>query len=287
MISVFLNKRLIFILLLSLSFASGSKANPLLPEHRIVAYYGNFYSKHMGALGQYPPDEMLARLNKEVLTWEKVDPNTPVIPGIHYIAVTAQPKPGADGMYRDRMPGAQIQKAIALANQIKGIAILDIQLGHSTVEAEVSQLESYLVLPNVMLGLDPEFAMKDGAKPGERIGTMDATQINEAADYLASLVKKHNLPPKVLVIHRFTKEMVTDYRDVKQQPEVQVILDMDGWGYKAKKRDTYARVITSEATPFTGFKLFYINDLRPPSTGLLTPEEILTLKPKPLYILYQ
>jgi len=143
------------------------------------------------------------------------------------------------------------------------------------------------VLPNVMLGLDPEFAMKDGAKPGERIGTMDATQINEAADYLASLVKKHNLPPKVLVIHRFTKEMVTDYRDVKQQPEVQVILDMDGWGYKAKKRDTYARVITSEATPFTGFKLFYINDLRPPSTGLLTPEEILTLKPKPLYILYQ
>ena len=34
-------------------------AGALLPFHRIVAYYGNFYSTHMGVLGQYPTAQML------------------------------------------------------------------------------------------------------------------------------------------------------------------------------------------------------------------------------------
>ncbi len=34
----------------------------ILPFRRIIAYYGNLYSKKMGALGEYPPDEMLRRL---------------------------------------------------------------------------------------------------------------------------------------------------------------------------------------------------------------------------------
>ena len=39
----------------------------LLPFNRIVAYYGNFYSTKMGALGEYPADEMIERLQREVL----------------------------------------------------------------------------------------------------------------------------------------------------------------------------------------------------------------------------
>jgi hypothetical protein len=66
------------------------KPGAILPFKRIVAYYGNFYSKNMGALGEYPADEMLAKLTAECKKWEAADPTIPVQPAIHYIAVTAQ-----------------------------------------------------------------------------------------------------------------------------------------------------------------------------------------------------
>src|SRR5690606_12441521 len=46
----------------------------ILPNKRIIAYYGNPLSKRMGILGELPPDKMLARLDQEVEAWEKADP---------------------------------------------------------------------------------------------------------------------------------------------------------------------------------------------------------------------
>ena len=48
----------------------------------------------MGVLGEYPEDEMLRMLQNEADKWEAADPTTPVIPAIHYIAMTAQGTPG-------------------------------------------------------------------------------------------------------------------------------------------------------------------------------------------------
>ncbi|MEI7504219.1 MAG: hypothetical protein WCJ61_13145, partial [Paludibacter sp.] len=76
----------------------------ILPFHRIVAYYGNLYSKKMGVLGEYPPKELWRKLNNELAAWKKADPTTPVIPAIHYIAVVASGTPGKDRKYRTRMP---------------------------------------------------------------------------------------------------------------------------------------------------------------------------------------
>jgi hypothetical protein len=259
----------------------------LLPFHRIVAYYGNFYSTKMGVLGEYPPAQMLPMLNAEVAKWNAADPSTPVIPAIDYIAITAQGSPGADGMYRARMPDSQIQEALTLANEEHGLVILDIQVGLSTVQTEVPLLKKYLMLPNVELALDPEFSMKDGAKPGTEIGTMDASDINFSANYLAGLVTANNLPPKILVVHRFTQDMVTRTQDITPLPQVQIVMDMDGWGSPAKKINTYQQFIALQPVEFTGFKLFYVNDLRAPSTRMLTPAELLKLTPQPLFIQYQ
>jgi hypothetical protein len=259
----------------------------LLPFNRIVAYYGNFYSKNMGILGQYPPDEMLQKLKDEVLNWQAADPTTPVIPAIHYIVTTAQGYAGADGMYRLRMPADQIQKALDLAKQVNGIVFLDVQVGLSNLQEELAVLKPYLALPNVHLGIDPEFSMKTGAKPGTVIGTFSSDDINYAAQFLAKIVNEHHLPPKVLIVHRFTTRMVTESEHIKPLPEVQVVMDMDGWGPPAQKLRTYRDVIQYEPVQFTGFKLFYKNDLLPPSTGLLTPEELLRLTPRPIYIQYQ
>lgn len=263
------------------------KVGALLPFNRVVAYYGNFYSKQMGALGQYPPAEMLTRLRKEVAAWEAADPTTPVVPAINYIAITAQESAGRDGKYRLRMPDSEIDKALALAKEVHGIVILDVQIGLSTLQTELPLLEKYFMLPNVHLGLDPEFAMHNGVRPGRVIGSMDAKDINYAAEYLATLVRAHDLPPKIIIVHRFTGPMVTRYKEIRPLPEAQIVIDMDGWGSPAKKKGTYSHVVYQEPVQFAGFKLFYKNDLRAPSTRMLTPQEILNLEPRPSFIQYQ
>lgn len=215
----------------------------LLPFNRIVAYYGNFYSKSMGVLGQYPPAEALQKLQDTVAEWQTTDPSTSVIPAIDYIAVTAQGSAGADGKYRARMPASQLDQAVSMAKQVNGIVILDVQVGLSNLQTELPLLEPYLKLPQVHLAIDPEFAMHHGEKPGTVIGTFDATDVNYAANYLATLVKANNLPPKILVVHRFTEDMVTNYKKITPLPEVQIVMDMDGWGSQARKKNTYAQVI--------------------------------------------
>ena len=116
---------------------------------------------------------------------------------------------------------------------------------------------------------------------------MSASDIDWAANYLANIVDQNHLPPKILVVHRFTEDMVTNYKTITPLPEVEVVMDMDGWGSQAKKINTYERVIAAEPVQFTGFKLFYKNDLLSPSTGMLTPQQILQLSPQPSYIQYQ
>lgn len=267
--------------------AAYPKYGAILPFNRILAYYGNFYSTGMGVLGEYPEDEMLQKLNAEIAQWEAADPSTPVVPAIHYIVVTAQAAAGKDGKYRARMPDSQIEKALAIAKKVDGLVFIDFQVGFSTVQQELPQYEEFYTLPNVHVGIDPEFSMKGSYSPGHEIGTFDADDINWVAQYLAGIVQKHDLPPKVLVLHRFTHDMITRAEMIEPLPEVQIVMDMDGWGSKEKKYTTYRWIVAAEPVQFTGFKIFYKNDLKPPSTGLMTPKEVIDLVPSPMYIQYQ
>ena len=259
----------------------------ILPFKRVVAFYGNLYSKRMGILGELPPKEMLAKLRVEVKNWEKADPSTPVMPALHYIAVVAQGDGGKDGKYRYRMPFKQIDSVLALAKKIHGIVFLDVQVALSNIRAELPLLEKYLAMPQVHFGMDPEFSMKDGSKPGKKIGTYDADDINFASNYLAGIVRKYNLPPKILIVHRFTKKMVTNYKNIKLHKEIQLVMNMDGWGEPDLKTGTYRNFIYPEPVQFTGFKLFYKNDLKKEPHHMLTPTEVLKYKPYPIYIQYQ
>jgi len=262
-------------------------AGAILPYNRIVAFYGNLFSKKMGILGELPAKEMLAKLKGEVKNWQKADPKIPVIPALHYIAVVAQGDGGKDGKYRYRMPSKQIDTVLSLAKQSNALVFLDVQVALSDIRSELPQLEKYLMMPNVHFGMDPEFSMKDGSKPGKKIGTYDAADINFASEYLAGLVKKNNLPPKILIVHRFTRKMVTNYKNIKLRPEVQVVMDMDGWGEPDLKMGTYRNHIYPEPVQFTGFKLFYKNDIKKAPHHMLTPQEVLKYKPQPIYIQYQ
>ena len=263
-------------------------AGALLPNVRVVCYYGNLFSKRMGILGQLPPREMLAKLDGEVKRWQKADPKTPVQPALHYIAVVAQGSPGKDGKFRYRMPDKQIDSVMHISKMRKNmIVFLDVQVALSTIQAELPLLEKYLKMPNVHFGLDPEFSMKTGKKPGSTIGTFDAADLNYVTDYLAKLVRANNLPPKIFIVHRFTQRMITNYKNIKLHPEVQLVMNMDGWGEPELKKGTYRYFINKEPVQFTGFKLFYINDLKKGPKKMMTPEELMKLKPIPIYIQYQ
>lgn len=259
----------------------------ILPFNRIIAYYGNLYSKKMGALGEYAPKEMWKMLNAEVKKWNKADSVIKAIPAIHYIATVASGTPGKNGIYNNRMPESQIDSALAIAKMHNAIVFLDLQVSLSNLKTELPRLEKYFKLPQVHLGIDPEFSMKTGAKPGKKIGTYDATDINYATDYLAQLVKKNNLPAKILVVHRFTQGMVTNYKSIKLRKEVQIVMHMDGWGEPELKKGTYRHYLYKEPVQFVGFKIFYKNDLKKAPNRLMTPDELLKLKPKPVYIQYQ
>jgi hypothetical protein len=258
----------------------------ILPAKRIVAYYGNPLSKKMGVLGEYPPQEMLSRLDKAVAEWAKADPSTPVQPALHLIVVVAQGAPGRDGMYRLRMPDTLIEKVYSWAQSRNAILFLDVQVGLSNVQAEVPRLEQFLKRPNIHLGIDPEFSMKGGEKPGTKIGTMSSADVNWCINYLSKLVEANHLPPKVLIVHRFTRKMLTDAKGIRLDPRVQVVINMDGWGGPWLKFDSYRDYIQAEPVQFTGFKLFYHNDTKK-GEPLLTPGELLRINPVPHYIQYQ
>jgi hypothetical protein len=123
--------------------------------------------------------------------------------------------------------------------------------------------------------------------PGTGVGTFDADHINYASALLQNLVTEKNLPPKVLVVHRFRRNMLTGYKRIKLDPRVQIVVNMDGWGTPAQKRDSYREYVWKYPVEYTGFKIFYHNDRRRKGSVLMSPADVLALDPKPLYIQYQ
>ena len=257
-------------------------AGAIFPASRVVAFYGNPRSTRMGILGELPPEQMLAKLDGIAREWARADTTRGVRPALHLIVTVAQARPGSDGKYRLRHPDTLIGEVARWAETRGWLLFLDIQVGQSSVAAELPRLVPWLKQPWVHLAIDPEFSMQSGRVPGTRIGTLDAREINEAIDLLAKLVDQEHLPPKVLVVLRFTENMLTNYRAIRTDPRVQVVIDMDGFGTPGLKKRIYEFVVTHRPVQFTGIKLFFKND-----HPMMTMREILRLAPIPLYIQYQ
>jgi hypothetical protein len=146
-----------------------------------------------------------------VAKWQAADSTTTAIPALHYIAVTAQ-----EHLEETTCTACACRsnKSIQYLNgqNPSMLWFLDIQVAHSTVKTEVTELVKYLPYP-IHLGIDPDF-QKNGHVPGTKIGSFTAGDINDAIDILAKVVRE-NKPPKVLVVHRFTQGMITDYKKIK------------------------------------------------------------------------
>jgi hypothetical protein len=270
------------IALLTDSAATRRLPGSLLPGCRVVAYYGNPMSKRMGILGEIRPDSMLARLAKQAAAYTAVDTARPALPALELIATVAQAGPGKSGLYRARMPDTLIERVMGWAESHHYLVILDIQTGRSTMATELVPLMKYLARPYVHLALDPEFSIGSKRIPGQVIGRIDAADVNAVSGVLANLVDSLHLPPKMLIVHRFTTPMLSNHEKIKLDPRVQVVIDMDGFGPPRLKYGSYKAYVHDRPVQFAGFKVFYKND-----KPMLTPAQVLELDPVPLFVMYQ
>jgi hypothetical protein len=261
---------------------SSTRQSPrVLDTSLLVTWYGNPWSERMGILGRMNGDTLAAGLKRQAAAYAAVT-NKSVVPAYELVAVIGQPQPGRDGKYRRRESRQVIDRMLREARAAGFKLILDVQTGHSTALAELSYLAPYLQEPDVYLALDPEFSMGNGGVPGQRIGQMHADDVNDAIAVLECLQERYQLPPKVLIVHQFTMDMLPDKEKIWSSPALDVVLVADGFGSPALKRHTYSMVLRQHALPFSGFKLFYIQD-----TDLLQPAQVLALTPSPSVIIYQ
>lgn len=197
------------------------------------------------------------------------------------IAVVALGDAGPDGLWRRRETRAVIDQMLSEARAHAFKLVLDIQVGRSNVKDEIEYLRRYLEEPDVYLALDPEFHMWEDQRPGQAIGHTLSEDVNYAIDVLDRIIKARNLPPKVLIVHQFTMNMLPDKQKVRRGRRVDVALDMDGWGDRPLKLNTY-RMVMRQPLEHAGIKLFYRKD-----TNILAPAEVLALKPAPAVVIYQ
>jgi hypothetical protein len=251
----------------------------IFPRHRVVAYYGAPQSEELGALGIGTPAAAARRLERQARPYAR--PDRPVLPALELIAVIANREAGADGRYRARQPDEVIERYLRAARRAKALLLLDIQPGTSDFFAEARWLERWLREPDVGLALDPEWRVAPGQVPGEVIGRVDSAEVNVVTAWLAKIVREGDLPEKLVVIHQFTDDMVDD-TTLEARDGLQIVLNADGFGTQPVKKSKYD-AFTRRAPGFEpGLKVFYEEDV-----GLMTPRQVLRLRPPPDFVVYE
>jgi len=253
----------------------------LLSRQRLLTYYGNPWAASMGILGELSKDGLVRELRRVAQLYQPLS-DRPVQPAIHLIATVAQASAGSDGLYRLRMPDSMIEEYIELAERNGMPLFLDIQVGRSTVAAEVAAVRRFLAKPNVHLAIDPEFDMWGDERPGIQLGHTTAEGINLAVQVLADVVAANNLPNKILILHQFAASMITGKRAIQNHPSVDIVIDMDGFGGQEIKTRHYEMYVRDEPVEYAAIKLFYRHD-----SNLMTPAQVMRLTPTPDIIIYQ
>jgi hypothetical protein len=251
----------------------------VLPEYRVVAFYGAPQSRELGALGIGTPDGATRRLVRHARQFGRRD--RPELPALELIAVIANAHPGDDGMYRARQPDKVIRSYLRAARKAKALLLLDIQPGRSDFFTETTRLKKWLKEPDVGLALDPEWRVTEGGIPGQVIGQVSSREVNATSAWLDQLVEENDLPEKLFVIHQFTDDMV-DHTTLKQRERLATVLNVDGFGEQVIKKAKYRRFAREAREFHPGFKLFFEED-----TNLMTPRQVMRMKPRPDLIVYE
>ncbi|MGH8926996.1 MAG: hypothetical protein ACRDWH_01495, partial [Acidimicrobiia bacterium] len=254
------------------------------PGRRLVALYGNPTTPALGVLGEQGPEASIERIT-EIAQGYDAD-GVPVLPSFEIIATVASASAGADNDYSEEMALDLLRPWIEVAGNNGLYVILDLQSGRTDFLTQAQRYEEFLRLPHVGLALDPEWRLRPNQVHLRQIGSVDAAEVNTVVDWLAALVRQHNLPQKFLLLHQFHLNMITNRDQVKTPEELAVVVQMDGQGPLATKYDTWNALIagTDDAGFTWGWKNFYDEDT--PRAGA-TADQVLDLDPVPVYVSFQ
>ncbi|MFH2072822.1 MAG: hypothetical protein ABIJ75_08245, partial [Actinomycetota bacterium] len=250
----------------------------MVPDKRMVALYGNPLTTSLGPLGDQGPQESVERLRPIAAPYGA--DGKQVLLTFEIITTMASSGAGADGNFSAEMDFEVIEPWIEVARHNDMYVLLDLQPGYSDFLTQAQRYADLLVDPNVGLAIDPEWRLKPGEVHLEQIGSVTAAEVNEVVEWLAALVRDHDLPQKVLLIHQFDPIMLPDRELIEIPPELAVIIQMDGHGTMELKMSSWNRLTVGDGARFWwGWKNFYDEDLPTP-----TPEQVLDLDPATVYI---
>jgi hypothetical protein len=252
----------------------------LFPDRRVVAFYGNPRDDELGALGIGTPAQAGRRLIAQAKPYDLKA--RPVLPAMELITTVATAAPGEAGLYRDHMSFGKIRSYLKAARKVNALLVLDIQPGRGQFGPEIERLKTFLREPDVGLALDPEWHVRADQLPGQVIGSTDADVVNAAARYLAKIVREDKLPEKLLIVHRFTDNMIARADRLRAVPGVQTVINVDGFGGTSVKVAKYHAFVKSTPHLRRGFKLFYKEDVK-----TMSPKSVMALSPRPDVVVYE
>jgi hypothetical protein len=254
----------------------------LFPKYQLVGYVGLPGSPALGPLDK----DLDAKADKlEKLSKSYAVGRTP-LPVLELIVVVASGGPGKDRKYRNRLSDEKIESYLKVAREHKMLLLLDIQPGRAKILDEVKRQERWLKEPDVGLAFDPEWAVGPGQVPGRVFGHTSGAELDSVAKYLSGLVAQNDLPEKAFVFHQLSMRIVSNEKALKQHPGVVAIKSVDGIGNRSDKESTWRKLTpTMAAGVHAGFKLFYQEDTR--HGPLMTPAQVMALKPRPEFVVYE
>ena len=254
-----------------------------LKNKRIVAYYGYPEEPRLGILGELDQKELIERINNDIYDLQVYSKDKDVLGALHIIVAVAQDKETNDGTYLERIPTELLDRYINFAEQNNLLVFLDIQIGWANIIDEIKIIEKYLKKNYVHLALDPEYATGNQKMvPGKIIGSVSGAEINAAQDYLNQIIMPETDYKKTLMIHRFNTIMINNEDDIIDYKNIELSIDMDGFGNKSAKKTNYDIFALKSYSEIPAIKLFYDWD-----TPLFTNKELMEFTNPPNIIIYQ
>ena len=286
--------RIVLPLLAALQLQAEIHTAQLSKNDMIVAYYGRPGST-IGVLSRYPITTLVKKVKAKAAEYKKLVGEQRVVPGFDIIYDLATSEPGSDRNYITALPHKKLMRYINAARENGLIIILDLQLGKKTPAQSVKSVLKYLKYDNVHIAIDPEFYVGNlKVAPGKKIGSIPATQVNEAQKRISDYLRKNGIKGKKrLIVHMFTNRMVRKKYLLKNYDGVDLTVNLDGHGSPSLKIHIYNSLYTDSlaAKATSGFKLFFREDkpyvMHPAQALGLKTAQGKRLKSKPYYINYQ
>lgn len=255
----------------------------IFPGYRLVALYGTPNTPALGALGEQPLDETLQRAKALAAEYQPLSHDT-ILPSMEIITTVASSSPSSNKDYSRELDTSALMPWVQAAEGAGAYVVLDLQPGRTDFLTQAKEYEQLLKQPNVGLALDPEWRLGPTDTPVKHIGSVDISEVNQTATWLAALTKQNDLPQKLFLLHQFKLSMITNRSALDvAHPELAYVVQMDGDGSQAQKQNTWHSIIQGlPAGVNFGWKNFYKQD-----EPMLTPAQTMQVTPMPSYVSYQ